>query len=70
MGISYRTQTFHDIKHKLANLEGDDVNPEKVESIIESFGVDVDKYFDESEVYYKNMIEEKSIHQRDLALLL
>ena len=53
MGISYRTQTFHDIKHKLANLEGDDVNPEKVESIIESFGVDVDKYFDESEVYYK-----------------
>lgn len=49
MGISFRTQTFHDIKNKIA---GDDVAPEQVEGIIESYGVNPDEYYKEYDSFF------------------
>ena len=49
MGISFRTQTFHDIKDKIAS---DDVAPEQVEGIIESYGVNPDEYYKEYDSFF------------------
>jgi hypothetical protein len=49
MSISYRTQTFHDIKHKLAQ---DDLRPEQAEGIIESYGIKPDEYFKEYDLFF------------------
>ena len=49
MGISYRTQTFHDIKNRLAS---DDVLPDQMDDIVSSYGVDPDEYFKEYDSYF------------------